>query len=54
MSDVANELKEYHIQVPFYIMTITRYSAFFDLAPFTFQILARTLLNKQGPYYNKS
>jgi hypothetical protein len=29
MSDVANELKEYHIQVPLFIMTLTRYSAFF-------------------------
>jgi hypothetical protein len=29
MSDVADELKEYHIQVPFFIMTLTRYSAFF-------------------------
>jgi len=29
MSDVANELKEYHIQVPFFIMALTRYSAFF-------------------------
>jgi hypothetical protein len=29
MSGVANELKEHHIQVPFFIMTLTRYSAFF-------------------------
>ena len=44
MSDVANELKDYHIQLPFFIMTLTRYSVFFDLAPCPFQILARTLL----------
>ena len=48
MSDVANELKEYHKQVPFFIMTLTRYSAFFYLVPCPFQILVRTLQNKQG------